>query len=323
MGIEKKDNIIKNILKKLLKVFYSKSYNYLSRHFEYRILFLKFSKKDKIGILQEEADYLRGVINSVFDTSKLPKAEGALREWQLECLKLLEMVDSVFKSAGVEYWIDYGTLLGAYRHGGFIPWDDDIDICMMRKDYDKIIPELKKYFENTDFELLERSQKWNNFQLRIAHKSIHIGLDIFPVYEYPQEELTPELNREIFEKRKAARAYFDKKYKKKKTMTEKEVKLAHEDILKIHEEMILPKGREMGEKPILFHGVEFPFTEGYLVIPYDDIFPLSETQFEGRVFPCPNRSEKYLTDLYGNWKNLPKGAGVSLNVDISLKSEVE
>jgi hypothetical protein len=53
MGIEKKDNIIKNILKKLLKVFYSKSYNYLSRHFEYRFLFLKFSKKDKIGILQE------------------------------------------------------------------------------------------------------------------------------------------------------------------------------------------------------------------------------------------------------------------------------
>ena len=134
-----------------------------------------------------------------------------------------------------------------------------------------ICKSLKKYFENTDFELLERSQKWNNFQLRIAHKSSHIGLDIFPVYEYPQEELTPELNKEIFEKRKCARAYFDKKYKKKKTMTEKEVKLAHEDILKIHEEMILPKGREMGEKPILFHGVEFPFTEGYLVIPYDDI----------------------------------------------------
>ena len=66
---------------------------------------------------------------------------STLRKAQLRMLEMLKFIDGVCKDNGIEYWIDYGTLLGAARHGGFIPWDDDTDICMT-------IDNLKKFYIN-------------------------------------------------------------------------------------------------------------------------------------------------------------------------------
>ena len=60
-----------------------------------------------------------------------------LRQLQLTELELLEEADRVAKKYNISYCIIAGTMLGAVRHGGFIPWDDDVDIAMLRSEYER------------------------------------------------------------------------------------------------------------------------------------------------------------------------------------------
>lgn len=61
-----------------------------------------------------------------------------LSELQVELLKMLEWFDTLCRENNLAYYALGGTMLGAVRHGGFIPWDDDVDVGMPRKDYDKL-----------------------------------------------------------------------------------------------------------------------------------------------------------------------------------------
>ncbi len=65
-------------------------------------------------------------------------SEMMKRAWAAE-MEVLAVIDDVCMSNGIRYYAGFGTLLGAVRHKGFIPWDDDIDICMLRRDYERFV----------------------------------------------------------------------------------------------------------------------------------------------------------------------------------------
>ncbi|MCQ2416654.1 MAG: LicD family protein [Oscillospiraceae bacterium] len=71
-------------------------------------------------------------------------ADEDLRYVQMACLEILKKVRDICEQYGLRYYLAYGTLLGAVRHKGFIPWDDDIDIWMPREDHEKFIKLARK-----------------------------------------------------------------------------------------------------------------------------------------------------------------------------------
>ena len=85
-------------------------------------------------------------------------------------LELMEEVDRICRKNNIIYGIDGGTLLGAVRHGGFIPWDDDADVIMNRKEYDKFVSILSNELDQNKFYFQDINQtkgyRWGYGKLR-------------------------------------------------------------------------------------------------------------------------------------------------------------
>ena len=81
----------------------------------------------------DKKDFLKSEIRNGFSVSAKRK-----KIWQIQ-IKLLSILNDLCKKHNLKYFASNGTLLGCVRHGGFVPWDDDSDIVMFRKDYDKLI----------------------------------------------------------------------------------------------------------------------------------------------------------------------------------------
>lgn len=100
--------------------------------------------------------------------------------------KLLYILDKVFKENSLEYWMDGGTLLGAVRHKGIIPWDDDGDVEIWGKDIEKL-KQLKNVFASYDIVLMPT---WFGFKIFFSYgksikgyKWLYPAIDIFPMHE--------------------------------------------------------------------------------------------------------------------------------------------
>lgn len=99
----------------------------------------------------------------------------SLREKQLEMLKLLKRIDNICKKNDIQYSLACGTVLGAIRHNGFIPWDDDLDLYMSTKDYTKFEKIWKKYHKNDDTFFLQNyktDKKYPMLTPKIRNKQI-------------------------------------------------------------------------------------------------------------------------------------------------------
>lgn len=122
--------------------------------------------------------------------------------WNIE-LELLFKLDEVCKKYNLRYWLDSGTLLGAIRHHGFIPWDDDIDLVMPRCDYDKLVKISKQEFtEPYYFQIINNDPNYAGIHAKIRNTNTTaifkswlftdvnqgIFIDIFPLDGVPGNE---------------------------------------------------------------------------------------------------------------------------------------
>ncbi len=93
---------------------------------------------DNFNAMSAELSSIKNMLQYNFPTTNVPCAIGKLREYQIETANFLAEFDALCSNLGIKFWLCAGTLLGAVRHGGFIPWDDDVDVCMMVEDFQKL-----------------------------------------------------------------------------------------------------------------------------------------------------------------------------------------
>lgn len=125
----------------------------------------------------------------------------SITEVQQEEKKMLKEIDEIFKKNNIIYFLWYGSLLGAVRHNGFIPWDDDVDLAMTRPEFNKLIKYLKKNNNKISENLFAEGYELGNNNdfpiIKIYNKNIkvddfvekvdkYLWIDIFPLDGSPQ-----------------------------------------------------------------------------------------------------------------------------------------
>jgi len=237
--------------------------------------------------------------------TEAPQADGPLRITQLANYQLMKEADAYCRKHGLKLWLTFGTLLGAVRHGGFIPWDDDIDVEMTREDYNKLI-QLINADTGLDFyaEMIHTPKDCNIF-LKIRHKKIPgIFIDITPIDE-TGEQLTKKQRLNLSNKIKRFRRKMNRQILKF-TKTGDEAK-ALEYIRAKEEEFFKFSKKSKIENSDIVWGIDFQHkVNAYLVYSHSTYFPLKEIKFEDSMFYCPNDLDTFLTEMYGNYMNWPR-----------------
>lgn len=236
-------------------------------------------------------------------------------------LELLDYVYSICKENNLTCLLVYGTALGAYRHHGFIPWDDDVDVAMPREDYRKFLHIMKEN-ENENYEIQDEDNEKRYFlsfakvrkkgtllierltQGVYTHNGIFI--DVFPL-DYLKDRNSP-----LFKARLKCILYLIHILKLdtckdlyRKRENEKEYLLdsiASYPARLLPRRMILKILNRLKAGNVSGKGTDYiaEYDARGLIFPYSVYFPPKEITFEGRNYYVANDIEKYLTFIYGN-----------------------
>lgn len=248
---------------------------------------------------------LKYFLDSCCDITQCKKAKGNLRTIQNARKKGLQILIKILEENNIAYWIDAGSLLGAYRHKGAIPWDDDVDIATDRYNYNKMQELLPKIFENTDFEI-DQGRDETGYYTKLYYKSFEL-LDIF-VYDYCNIDIPQEV---LYKRWLKGRKKFYRKHKVANLRNGKvKIKDLMQPMFEIYNKCKLIDSESNNNKVWLFKGFDAAtLNKNRNIFLVDKIFPLQRIQFEDIEVFAPNDIMHYLTNVntgkYGDIMSFP------------------
>ena len=267
----------------------------------------------------------------------------ALKRLQDEELDILKVFSDFCSKNGIVWFLDSGTALGAKRHKGFIPWDDDIDVGMLREDYDKFVKLAKEDFPqgysyhdclNTDGyasmfgKIYKNNTSFVTAETMDARCNQGIFIDIFPFdYLYTDEtKRKKQLSQATFWKNVSYLYHsgvINVPHKGALGVAESALcKVAHKIIRGCFSPSTYIKKFERNiptqSNGDLSHDVACLASISYIT--QDNVLlPPSYLEFEGEMYPVPNRIEEYLQEHYGDWWVIPEEKDRKTHLPLRIK----
>lgn len=260
--------------------------------------------------------------NKLTDHCKLTN-EGGLQYYVVdkmddvkkEMLRLLKVIDDICVECGLKYWIDGGTLIGAIRHGGFIPWDDDIDISMHKHDYNILIHQLENREGNkysNEYLLYSGTNKNKhccNFlcskiniygRIKGGCSIVPVKLDIRPINVIPNSAEEIALNKEL--KEIANEYIFNKKKIPLTSISKKFQNMTSEEFFKFYNEEYGFGSEDDPDMILTYPYYEYATDKVYSSSLLSNVI---RVKFENQYTYIPQNYDEYLTSLYGDYMKFP------------------